>query len=37
MNNNVNLNAVFWDLPKFKDQKYLRAFLGEQKDKIPYY
>ncbi|MCP5049264.1 MAG: hypothetical protein GY940_18990 [bacterium] len=33
----MNLNAVFWDLPKFKDEDYLRSFLKEQKDKVPYY
>ena len=33
----MNLNAVFWDLPNFKDEKYLREFLREQKGRIPYY
>jgi hypothetical protein len=33
----MNLNAVFWDLPKFKDENYLRKFLKEQKGKVPYY
>jgi hypothetical protein len=33
----MNLNAVFWDLPKFKDEDYLRRFLKEQKGKVPYY
>ena len=33
----MNLNAVFWDLPKFKDENYLREFLKEQKGKVPYY
>lgn len=33
----LNLNAVFWDLPKFKDEEYLRKFLKEQKGKVPYY
>ncbi len=37
MKNNVNLNAVFWDLPKFKDPEYLQTFLKEQKDNVPYY
>ncbi len=30
------LSAVFWDLPKFRDEGYLRNFLEEQKGKIPY-
>ena len=30
------LMAVFWDLPKFRDEDYLRGFLEEQKGKIPY-
>ena len=37
MNKSLNLNAVFWDLPKFKEEAYLRDFLKEQKGKIPYY
>ncbi len=28
--------AVFWDLPKFRDENYLRRFLKEQKGKVPY-
>jgi hypothetical protein len=31
------LMAVFWDLPKFRDENYLRIFLEEQKGKVPYY
>jgi hypothetical protein len=30
------LMAVFWDLPKFRDEEYLRRFLEEQEGKIPY-
>jgi hypothetical protein len=30
------LMAVFWDLPKFRDEDYLRGFLEEQKGKVPY-
>ncbi len=30
------LAAVFWDLPKFRDESYLREFLEEQKGKAPY-
>lgn len=37
MSQYLKLNAVFWDLPKFKDESYLRNFLKEQKGKIPYY
>lgn len=37
MKKNINLNSVFWDLPKFKDQEYLKTFLKEQNGKIPYY
>ena len=33
----MNLNAVFWDLPQFSDENYLRKFLEEQKGKVPYY
>jgi hypothetical protein len=33
----MNLNAVFWDLPKFKDESYLRNFLKEEKGETPYY
>ncbi len=31
------LMAVFWDLPKFRDEVYLQRFLEEQKGKVPYY
>ncbi len=30
------LMAVFWDLPKFRDEDYLRGFLEEQKGKVPH-
>ncbi|NIM16299.1 MAG: hypothetical protein GTO45_30245 [Candidatus Aminicenantes bacterium] len=33
----LNLNAVFWDLPKFKDEKYLRKFLRDKKGESGYY
>jgi DNA-directed RNA polymerase subunit H (RpoH/RPB5) len=33
----MNLDIVFWDLPKFTDENYLLEFLKEQKGKVPYY
>ena len=33
----LELAAVFWDLPKFLNENYLRQFLLEQKGKPPYY
>jgi hypothetical protein len=32
----LELTAVFWDLPKFLDENYLRHFLSDQKGKPPY-
>jgi len=33
----MELIAVFWDLPKFLDENYLRQFLEQQKGKVPYF
>ncbi len=32
----LELVALFWDLPKFMDENYLKQFLVEQKGKPPY-
>jgi hypothetical protein len=31
------LMAVFWDYPKFREEKYLRQFLKDKKGKSAYY
>lgn len=33
----LNLMAVFWDYAKFREEKYLRQFLKDKKEKSAYY
>lgn len=33
----INLNVVFWDYPKFRDEKYLKNYLIKNRKKEAYY